>query len=174
MSFQLTSLIKRLQNPTPYFGENALQSRNDLLLLAFKKSVQNLQKKLGTNKEGWVYGQANYKHILLEHPLSHLVNGNLKPLLNIGPLPRGGNGQTPGSTGGTDNQMSGASFRILIDTKDWDKTLLINSPGQSGDPKSPFYKNLFETWANDQYFPAYYTKKNILGMKASQTLLLPK
>ena len=174
VSFQLTSLIERLENPAPYFGENALQSRNELLLSAFKKAVQNLQKKLGAYREGWVYGQANYKHIKLEHPLAHLVNGNLKPLLNIGPLPRGGNGQTPGSTGGTDNQMSGASFRILIDTQDWDKTLLINSPGQSGDPKSPFYKNLFETWANDQYFPAYYTKKNILEVKASQTLLLPK
>jgi penicillin amidase len=66
------------------------------------------------------------------------VNGNLKPLLNKGLLPRGGNGQTPGSTGGTDNQMSGASFRILIDTQVWDKTLLINSPGQSGDTKSFF------------------------------------
>jgi penicillin amidase len=174
VSFQLTSLIERLENPAPYFGENALQSRNELLLSAFKKAVQNLQKKLGANREGWVYGQANYKHIKLEHPLALLVNGNLKPLLNIGPLPRGGNGQTPGSTGGTDNQMSGASFRILVDTQDWDKTLLINSPGQSGDPKNPFYKNLFETWANDQYFPAYYTKKNILGVKASQTLLLPK
>ncbi len=66
------------------------------------------------------------------------MNGNLKPLLNIGPLPREGNGQTTGSTGGTDNQMSGASFRILVDTQDWDKTLLINSPGQSSDPKSFF------------------------------------
>jgi penicillin amidase len=66
------------------------------------------------------------------------VNGNLKPLLNIGPLPRGGKGQTYVSTGGTDNQMSCASFRILIDTQDWDKKLLSNSPGHSGDPKSPF------------------------------------
>jgi penicillin amidase len=102
------------------------------------------------------------------------VNGNLKPLLNKGLLPRGGNGQTPGSTGGTDNQMSGASFRILIDTQDWDKTLLINSSGQSGDPKSHFYRNLFETWANDQYIPAHFTKYNILSVKAAQTLLLQK
>jgi penicillin amidase len=66
------------------------------------------------------------------------VNGYLKPLLNKGLLPRGGNGQTPGSTGRTDIQMSGASFRILIDTQDWDKKLLINSPGQSVDPRRPF------------------------------------
>ena len=121
----------------------------------------------------WMYGQPKYKHITLEHPLAASVNTKLQHQLNLGPLPRGGNGQTPGSTGGTDNQMSGASFRILVDTKDWDKTLFINTPGQSGDPKSPFYKNLFELWANDQYFPAYYTKKNILEVKSSKTLLIP-
>ena len=174
VSFQLTSLIERLENPTPYFGDNYIEKRNDLLLTAFRKAVQSLKKKLGPNMKDWVYGQAKYKHITIEHPLASAVNNKLQQQLNMGPLPRGGNGQTPGSTGGTDNQMSGASFRILVDTKDWDKTLFINTPGQSGDPKSPFYKNLFETWANDQYFPAYYTKKNILEVTSSKTLLLPK
>lgn len=60
--------------------------------------------------------------------------------MNTGLLPRGGNGQTPGSTGSADNQGSGASFRLLVDTKDWDNTLMINSPGQSGNPASPFTK----------------------------------
>ena len=88
-------------------------------------------------------------------------NISLKEKLNIGPLPRGGNGQTPGSTGGADNQASGASFRILIDTKNWDNTLIINTPGQSGDSNSPFYRNLFSTWANDSYFPSYYSRAAI-------------
>lgn len=174
VSFQLTTLIERLQNPIFYFGENALQSRNDLLVRSFKKAITALQKKLGPNMGDWMYGQAKYKHITLEHPLATHVSANLRQQLNLGPLPRGGNGQTPGSTGGTDNQMSGASFRILVDTKDWDSTLLINTPGQSGDPKSPFYRNLFETWANDRYFPAYFSKKNILAAKADQWMLLPK
>jgi len=173
VSFQLTSLIERLENPAPYFGDNFIEKRNDLLLTAFRKAIQSLQKKLGPNMKDWVYGQAKYKHITLEHPLATAVNTKLQEQLNMGPLPRGGNGQTPGSTGGTDNQMSGASFRILVDTKDWDKTLFINTPGQSGDPRSKFYKNLFETWANDQYFPAYYSKRKIREVGVEQLKLVP-
>ena len=105
----------------------------------------------------WKYGQAKYKHILFEHPLAHLLDSNKKQKLNLGPLPRGGNGYTVGSTGSAENQSSGASFRILMDTKDWDSTLMINTPGQSGDYKSPYYSNLFSLWANDNYFPAYFS-----------------
>ncbi|MEI8110530.1 MAG: penicillin acylase family protein [Chitinophagia bacterium] len=173
VNFQLTSLIERLENPALYFGNNFLEQRNDLLVTSFLKAIQSLQKKLGPNMKDWMYGQPKYKHITLEHPLAASVNTKLQQQLNLGPLPRGGNGQTPGSTGGTDNQMSGASFRILVDTKDWDKTLFINTPGQSGDPKSPFYKNLFELWANDQYFPAYYSKQQIKKVEVEQMKLLP-
>ena len=35
---------------------------------------------------------------------------------------------------------------------------MINTPGQSGNVESPFYKNLFPIWGNDQYFPAYFSK----------------
>ncbi len=174
ISFQISSIIKRLENPNLYFGKNAIDQRNDLLINALERAVASLNKKLGPQIKNWVYGQTKYKHITLEHPLASLVNSDLQKQLNLGPLPRGGSGQTPGSTGGTDNQMSGASFRILIDTKDWDKTLMINTPGQSGDPSSPYYRNLFETWANDQYFPAYYSKEKIQNVSREQFILSPK
>jgi len=88
-------------------------------------------------------------------------------------LPRGGNGYTVGSTGSAENQSSGASFRVLMDTKNWDNTLMINTPGQSGDYKSPFYSNLFSLWANDDYFPAYFSKSLIEKFKENETLLIP-
>ncbi len=174
ISFQVSSIIKRLENPSLYFGNNAIDQRNDLLINALERAVASLNKKLGPQIQNWVYGQTKYKHITFEHPLASLVNSDLKKQLNLGPMPRGGNGQTPGSTGGTDNQMSGASFRILIDTKDWDKALMINTPGQSGDPSSPYYRNLFETWANDQYFPAYYSKEKIQNVSKEQFIFSPK
>lgn len=174
ISFQISSIIKRLENPNLYFGNNAIDQRNDLLINALERAVASLNKKLGPQIQNWVYGQTKYKHITFEHPLASLVNSDLQKQLNLGPLPRGGSGQTPGSTGGTDNQMSGASFRILIDTKDWDKALMINTPGQSGDPSSPYYRNLFETWANDQYFPAYYSKEKIQNVSKEQFILSPK
>ena len=50
----------------------------------------------------------------------------------------------------------------MIDTGDWDNSLATNSPGQSGNPESKFYKNLYEDWANDIYFPLLYSKNKIL------------
>ena len=50
---------------------------------------------------------------------------------------------------------------MVVDTKDWDMSMFTNSPGQSGDPESPFYGNLFELWARDQHFPVYFTRKMI-------------
>ncbi len=173
ISLQISTIIERLEKPSSHFGEHAIDKRNQLLQEAFVKAINNLNKKLGPSMDQWVYGQAKYKHSTMEHPLSSIVNNELKQQLNLGPLPRGGSGQTPGSTGGTDNQLSGASFRILIDTKDWDKALMINTPGQSSNPDSPYYRNLFETWANDQYFPAYYSKEKIKKVVKEVTLLQP-
>ena len=173
ISLQISTIIQRLENPITHFGDNAINKRNKLLQEAFTKAINNLEKKLGPSMDQWVYGQAKYKHTTLEHPLSSIVSKEIKQQLNLGPLPRGGNGQTPGSTGSGDNQLSGASFRILIDTKDWDKALMINTPGQSGDPSSPYYRNLFETWANDQYFPAYYSKEKIKSVTKEITVLQP-
>ena len=173
ISLQISTIIQRLENPITHFGDNAINKRNKLLQEAFTKAINNLQKKLGPSMDQWVYGQAKYKHTTMEHPLSSIVSKEIKQQLNLGPLPRGGNGQTPGSTGSGDNQLSGASFRILIDTKDWDKALMINTPGQSGDPSSPYYRNLFETWANDQYFPAYYSKEKIKSVTKEITVLQP-
>ena len=161
INLQLKKVIERLENPIKYFGEDAavaINNRNAFIKKAFEGATQILKNKLGNDMNAWNYGQEKYKHIYFEHPLANLVSPALKAKLNIGPLPRGGNGQTPGSTGGADNQVSGASFRILMDTDDWDKTLIINTPGQSGDNNSPFYRNLFSTWANDSYFPSYYSR----------------
>lgn len=173
ISLQLTTIIQYLQNPTLYFGEEGIEKRDQLLFESFNEAIKNLKLKLGSSIQQWVYGQPKYKHINFEHQLSSLVDSNLKNQLNIGPLPRGGNGSTPGSTGNADNQISGASFRILIDTKNWDDTKMINTPGQSGDPMSPFYQNLFNDWANDTYFPALYSKDKIIANTFDRVELRP-
>jgi len=56
---------------------------------------------------------------------------------------------------------------------DWDLTQMTNTPGQSGDPQSPFYKNLFEDWAKDRYFPAYFSEKKIKQHTSELILLIP-
>ena len=179
ISLQLSKVIHRIQAPEKYFTGSALVQRDAFLLKCYEQAFKKMSNKYAFDQlneidfSKWQYGQANYKHISFEHPLAHLIDSNTRKKLNLGPLPRGGNGYTVGSTGSADNQSSGASFRVLMDTKNWDNTLMINTPGQSGDYKSPFYSNLFSLWANDGYFPAYFSKSLIEKNKENETLLVP-
>ena len=112
----------------------------------------------------WQYGQEQYKHVQIIHPLGEVVNQELQIQLNTLSLARGGNQYTPGSTSGSNNQSSGASFRIIVDVNDWDSSVGTNAPGQSGDPESRFYKNLFVPWTSDEYFPVYFSKNKIASV----------
>ncbi len=173
VSIQLSKLISWLQKPDARFEGDPAKERDAFLKETFELAVKDLQAKLGSSISNWTYGQSKYKHTALEHPLNTFLSNDLKEKYNLGPLPRGGNSHTPNSTGGTDRQGSGASFRIIVDVADWDKALMINTPGQSADPKSQYYSNLFALWANDQYFPAYYSKEKIRSVTEVITEMAP-
>lgn len=153
--------IDFLLAPDGDFGADAMAGRDQFLLDTLAQGVANLTSKLGPDPAGWVYGQVDYKHALIRHPLSAAVDEATRQRLDVGPAPRGGNSFTLGATGSNDNQTSGASFRILVDLRDWDNTLGMNTPGQVGDPDSPLYDNLFQLWADDKVFPAFYSRDKI-------------
>ena len=173
-SIQLKRIIDILDNPTEvFFGKNPIKARNKFIKKTFEEAVMDLKNMAGNETFNWEYGQKDLKHITLNHALGLVSNSNYSDSLNLGPLPRGGNGYTPNSTGNNLNQSSGATFRIITNTGDWDKAVGTNSPGQSGDPSSPFYKNLFKSWAQDEYFPLYYSKDKVLTSTYKKTVLLP-
>ena len=161
LNIGMKTTIDMLLAPDGDFGADPIAGRDQFLLDALAQGIANLREKLGADSANWVYGQAAYKHVLIRHPLGSAVNEELRSQLEVGPLPRGGNSFTVGNSGSSDNQTTGASFRILIDTRDWDNTLGMNTPGQVDDPASPLYDNLFELWANDKVFPAFYSREKI-------------
>ena len=171
---QLKTLLNWVMEPDSKFGSDPKSDRDLLVKQAFIRAIEILENKLGSNMNQWQYGQARFKHTYMTHALGNAVNDSLRDKLNLGPLPRGGNGYTPGSTGSNLRQSSGASFRIIVNTGDWDAALGTNGPGQSGNPDSPFYNNLFEPWANDQYFPVYFSKAKIDSVAVESTFLKPK
>lgn len=173
-TLELTKTISWITTPRPEFGANPVAGRDQFLLMSLKQAVDDLTNKLGADMKKWNYGQGNYHHVLIKHPLSNAVDEATRKKLESGPLPRGGNGSTPGMTTNSENQLAGASFRMVVDTKDWDRTMFTNTPGQSGDPDSPFYKNLFELWANDKHFPVYFSKPLIEKVVAEKLLFQPK
>ena len=173
LTIGMKTMIDMLLAPDGDFGDDPIAGRDAFLLDTLAQAVDTLTGKFGADMEDWVYGQENYKHALIRHPLAPAVNEDMRERLNVGPLPRGGNSYTLGNTGSGDNQTSGASFRIFVDTRDWDNTLGMNAPGQVGDPDSPLYDNLFELWANDRVFPAFYSRDKIETVLYEKLVLQP-
>ena len=169
---QLKRVLDWIQKPkdSPFKSDS---SRNSFLMEAFKNAVGNLKKSLGEEPLQWQYGQEAYKHSSITHALGAVASSQYAKKLNLPSLPRGGNAYTPGSTGSNKRQSSGASFRMIVNTGDWDATIGTNAPGQSGNPDSPFYTNLYEDWAKDVYFPVYYSKEKIEEHLYKRTLLTP-
>lgn len=170
---QMKPTVDRLLSPDGRFGANPTSGRNGVVMDALAAAVDNLTERFGSDMTRWQYGQTDYKHVMLRHPMSAAVNDALRTTLEVGPAPRHGYSYTVSNTAYGDNQTSGASFRMIVDTEDFDRTLASNTPGQSGDPDSPFYDNLFEEWVDNRYFPLFYSRDKVESVMAERLRLMP-
>jgi penicillin amidase len=62
---------------------------------------------------------------------------------------------------------------MVVDVGEWDASLVMNSPGQSGDPRSAHYADLFPSWAADEAFPLVYTRSRVREETATTIWLTP-
>ena len=95
-----------------------------------------LTKRLGADRSKWVWGtvvQARFPHPLAIAPL---IGGQFATP-NV-PIP--GSGQTP-------NVASGVSMRHIASPGNWDATRHVIPLGESGDPRSPHFKDQFDAWS---------------------------
>ena len=166
-------VIDWLNAPDGRFGADPAKGRDDLIARSLGEAVAELTKKLGADMNGWKWGQAQYHHALIRHPLAEIAPPDVRARLNVGPAPRGGDSYTVSATGNADNQTSGGSLKIIVDTENWDNSLGLNNPGQSGDPSSPHYRDLFELWSRGKYFPIFYTREKVESVTEERTALTP-
>jgi penicillin amidase len=71
-------------------------------------------------------------------------------------------------------QSAGATFRLAVDVGGWDNSVVMNSPGQSGDPSSPHYSDLFALWAADGAVPLLYSRDRIEAVAQERIRLVPR
>ncbi len=155
------------------FGEDPEKKRQAVLLSSLEEAVRELTERLGSDKQKWFYGQEKFHHALLRHPLSSVLKPEWRERLDVGPLPRGGDANTVCATSGLYRQTSGAAFRFIADLDNWDNSLGTNSPGQSGDYRSPHYADLARDWAEGRYFPALFSRPKIMEAAEKVILLFP-
>jgi penicillin amidase len=167
-------VIEQLVSPSGAFGPNPTAARDTLLMKSLAEAVADLTQRYGADDTKWNYGQPGYHYALISHPLSTAVNEETRRKLNAGPAPRGGDATTVGATGNGGNQTSGASFRMIVDVGDWERAVGTNTPGQSGDPDSPHYRDLFQMWADDRYFPVPYSRPRVEAALEKRWVLSPR
>jgi penicillin amidase len=172
-SLSTKRVIDWLRQPTRAFGANPAATRDSLLINSLDEAVSDLTRRFGSNTRAWRWGQPAYHHATIRHPLSPAVDASTRGRLDVGPAPRGGDGTTVGATGSSDNQTSGASFRIAVDVGDWEKMLGTNTPGQSGNPDDPHYRDLFPLWAADRYFVVPFVRARVDAAAEARMVLVP-
>jgi penicillin amidase len=172
-SVPLTRVVEWLEKPDSLLGASPADARNLVLVRAFNEAVNDLRKRFGDDMNTWKYGDARFHHSRIAHPFDALVNDSLKRVLSPGPAPRGGYGNTLLATSNADNQNHGASLRVVIDVADWESAIVTNTPGQSGDPRSAFYANLFPLWAKNTFVPLPYSPAAIAKRTAEVVVLRP-
>jgi penicillin amidase len=136
-----------LGRPAPAVGAQA--TRDAAMLGALDDAVAELTRRFGADRSAWVWGRVH--QATFRHPLDRAYD--------VGAVSRGGDANTVYATSGANfRQTSGASYRQVLDLADWDRSVAINVPGQSGQPGSEYYGNLLPLWGGDRYFPLVYSR----------------
>ncbi|MBM3739463.1 MAG: penicillin acylase family protein [Acidobacteria bacterium] len=134
---------------------------------ALRASMEDLTRQFGADPVKWKWG--NVHTVTFRHPLTFARQ------FHRGPHARPGDGNTVNSTsGGFPRQQNGASYRQIIDVSDWDKSVMTNVPGESGNPESPFYDNLIEEWLTGGYHPMLYSRRAVEAATVERIRLNPR
>ena len=167
-------LLCALETPGAAFGSEPAAARDALLAATLRQAVDDLSARFGP-MEGWKWGDLH--HAYFEHPLSRSAPQDWKARADVGPAPKPGSASTVMHAAYRESDfrvVNGASVRFVLDVGDWDNSVCITAPGQSGDPRSPFYANLFQQWARGEYVPFLYSDAAVAAAAAQRMTIKAK
>ena len=168
----MVRMIELLTAPDGRFGADPVAGRNALLVKSLNEAVAELNRRFGPDMENWTLGSSHYAKIL--HHMTAALRPDLEARFDVGPLPRGGDAYTITATGGADNQNAGGAFKIVSDLENWDNSVGLNNPGQSGNVDDPHYRDLFEYWARGKYFPIFFSRPKVESVTERKLTLSPR
>jgi penicillin G amidase len=156
---QLEAIVGYLEHPDGRLGADPAAARDAILMESLNATLAELRSRLGSDINNWSWGRLH--HATFEPAVGVLADPQLRAQMSVGPL------QTPGSSSSPRAQsyrstdfavISGASVRMVLDVGAWDNSVFINTPGQSDDPLSPHYRDLFPLWAGGGYVPLRFSR----------------
>lgn len=143
-----------LKKPKEFLPKE-FSSYEQLLIACYADAVKKLEKDLGANRDLWTWGKlGNYKFY---HPLGSVPFVGRQ--FAFDPKP-----QFAGGSGGTVNAGDEVSMRMIVDLNDPNSILQSLATGQSGNPKSVFYKDQIDNWEKvrlgNLFFDSRVVKQN--------------
>ncbi len=129
---------------------------------AVQKSLGDA-KRYGPDRKNWVWGK--YWQSRFSHPLASAPFIGAQFAAPTQPI--SGSGHTP-------NVGSAVSMRHIAIPGNWDQTSLVIPLGQSGDPKSPYFKDQFSAWAAGSMLTFPFSDAAVTSATKSETSLVPK
>ena len=153
-------------------GEAQPAQASQLTREAVRSAAERLAKLEGPDPARWSWGGLH--HAEFRHPLDAAPGA--AAFLDLGPVSRPGDNNTVDATYYDDNsfeQLAGASYREIFDLQNWDASVAVNTPGQSGQPGSPHYFDLLPLWERGQYFPLAYSRQEVEKQAADRLVLEP-
>ena len=159
-----------LQTMIRGLGEISETERRFVMLESLKEADLEARGRLGAEPVDWRWGDLHT--ITFAHPLANTAAR--AAVFNRGPIERGGDAYTPNATRGSGfRQSNGASYRHVLDVSDWDRSVFTSTPGQSGQPESPFYDDLAPKWGVGEYAPLVFTREAVEANTVHRLELMP-
>lgn len=133
-----------------------------------------LRDQAGHDPAGWAWG--TLRELTFEHPI-----GARRPfdrVFNLGPIPYGGDTNTPmqassGPLSPFENPAFTAETRCVMDLGDPSASRFAQAGGQSGNPLSPHYRDLFDLWRQGEGVPIPTTEADVAAATAHTLILRP-
>src|SRR4051794_38596584 len=170
----IAAILNLLENPDASLGSDPTKARDAILLESFAAAVGEVGQLLGGDSAGWAWGKLH--HAQFEHALAPLADPATKAQMTVGRLAMGGSAYNPRAATYRPSDFrvtAGASFRMVLDVGNWDQSVTINTPGQSGDPFNPHYRDLAPLWASGAYVPLLYSRGAVEGAASEVIALRP-
>ncbi len=137
--------------------------------------ADTLRERGGQDPAGWAWGRIRPLRLL--HPLGR--RAPLDRIFNLGPVPLGGDANTPAQAGvhplaPLANPMAIANHRTVIDLGAPERSRFVLAGGQSGNPLSPHYADLFELWRRGEGVPIAWSRAAIDAAAVERLVLRPR
>jgi penicillin amidase len=160
---------------------SAIESRDDILKLAFSDAVAEVEQILGKDTSRWTWGDM---HTVIFHNQSLGISGvaPIETIFNRGPYRTSGGSSIVNATSWNAAETDPVkayqvtwlpSERMIVDFSNFQASVSVNTTGESGHAFNPHYDDQIDLWRTIQYHPMLWDQTQVESSAKDHLVLTP-